>query len=68
MDKFIADSKTVWFGFITCMVAVGSFIQDHEFVKEYPAVVSSIGVIVGILIIVLRFLSTEAVTVFKKKP
>ena len=52
----VITSKTVWLGIITCLISVLEFIQQN------PPNTSVITLIIGILIIILRFLSKDSLT------
>jgi len=66
MKKTFA-SKTVWLGILTATLSALSFFQGEEWVKEYPQVVAGIGTAIGMLTIVTRFFTTEAMALTSKK-
>ena len=55
-------SKTNWFGILTFLISVVGFIAGTDFIKQYPEVVSIIGAVVGILTVILRYLTTGPVS------
>lgn len=54
-------SKSVWLGILTCISSVLSFAQGHELVANNPAAVSVIGFVVGCLIIICRYLTSDTI-------
>lgn len=56
MKRFY-ESKAVWLGLLTLIVSILSFLQNEEWVVNYPYVVSAIGTTVGILTIIIRYLT-----------
>jgi hypothetical protein len=50
-------SKTMWLGGLTTLVAVASFMQEHEMIMEHPQIAAWIGLGVGVLTIVIRKLT-----------
>lgn len=61
------QSKTIWFGTITAVLSALTFFQGEEWVKEYPQVAAGIGVGVGLLTVVLRFVTTKPLQLVKAK-
>ena len=61
--KAFWQSKTFWLNLLTLLVAVLTAILGLDFVKEYPQIVTGIVSIVSVLNMVLRFLTTEPITV-----
>ena len=59
MKKFY-ESKTVWFGVATAVLSTLTFFQGEEWVKEYPQIVTGIGAAIGVLTIVIRYLTTSS--------
>lgn len=60
------QSKTFWVNFLTLLVSVLTLIVGNEWVKENPAIVSIVGVVITGLNVVLRFLTNQAVTFTRK--
>ncbi|TXH41138.1 MAG: hypothetical protein E6Q97_38255 [Desulfurellales bacterium] len=57
-SKSALSSKTVWVGILTTAAATLGFLQGQEFIVQYPKAVAGIGAAVGLLTIVLRFMTT----------
>lgn len=51
------QSRSIWLGVLTCIGSVLSFAQGHDLIVKNPTAVSVIGLIVGSLIIICRYLS-----------
>lgn len=64
-SKVFTESKMFWLGVLTFAVSLLGFAQGQEFVQEYPAVVTWIGAVIGVLTIVLRFLTSKPVVLKK---
>lgn len=64
-EKGFFSSKLNILGLVTFLVSLFSFLQGNEFVQQYPKAVSIIGTALGVLIIVLRLLTNEPVSVKK---
>ena len=52
------ESRSVWFGLLILILSIMSFIADEEWIKDYPRVVAVLSTATGVLVIVLRFLTT----------
>lgn len=62
-EKPLLASKTFWVNLITTIVAVLTLIAGQEWIAEYPKVTAAIGVALGLLNIVLRIVTVDAVKV-----
>lgn len=60
MKKFY-ESKTVWLGFMTSALSILTFLKGEAWIIEYPSAVSVIGVLVGALTIILRYVTKEPI-------
>ncbi len=60
-QKQFWQSKTFWVGALTLAISIAAFLAGEDIIKKYPAVVSGLGVFLGIAQIVLRFLTNTAV-------
>lgn len=60
--KPILKSKTAWLGIIVLLISLGETAQGDPFVQSHPQAVSIIGTIVGALILIARWLTSEPVT------
>ena len=65
--KSIFASKTFWFNALTSVVAIAVFAQDSVLLADYPQTVALIGTGIGMVNVVLRLITKEAVTVKKAK-
>lgn len=66
MGKKFYESKTVWLGILTLIVSVLTFMQGEEWVTQYPKIVSAVGTAIGVLTIVLRYLTENAMALTAK--
>lgn len=55
-------SKSVWLGVITTVVSLLTAAMGQEFIMQYPQVVAGIGMVVGFLTVVLRYLTDRPIT------
>jgi len=60
-DKAWYASKSIWLGLLTFALSVLGFAQGQEFIQQWPAVVTVIGAIVGVLTILLRFVTAAPI-------
>jgi hypothetical protein len=51
------QSKAVWLGIFVLILSILSFLQGEAWIQEYPTAVTVIGTVVGVLTIVIRFLT-----------
>lgn len=61
MGKSILKSRTFWVNALTLSVATAGFISGHEIIAANPQIVAGMGVLVGIMNIALRFITTEPI-------
>lgn len=54
-------SKTNWLGIITIAISTFTFLQDQPLISDNPQVVSIIGIVIGLLIIILRYFTEQPV-------
>lgn len=59
--KGFSHSKTVWSGVLVSSLSILSYVQGLDLVANYPAAISIIGVLIGIGMIALRFLTNEPI-------
>lgn len=59
--KSIFASRLAWTGAITAAVGVITAIQQQPWVVEYPRVAAGLAAAVGVLTIVLRYLTTQPI-------
>jgi hypothetical protein len=55
--KEFYESKTVWLGLMTSALSILTFLQGEAWIVEYPVAVSTIGTVVGLLTIALRYVT-----------
>ena len=55
--KAIWWDGTSWFGFLTFLVSLGTFLQGQDFIVQYPAIVAGIGIAVGIITVILQMVT-----------
>ena len=51
----------MWVNALTLAVATAGFISGHELIAANPQIVAGIGVVIGIMNIALRFITTEPI-------
>ena len=51
-------SKTLWLAIVTTILSVLTLVQGEAWIQEYPQVVGYIGIAIGLLGIVFRFLTS----------
>lgn len=56
--RAVIKSRTVWFGIIVFVLGLAEYLMHDAFLAQYPGVTSFLGV----LIVILRFLTTDSVT------
>ena len=61
--KSLFASKTFWVNLITTLIAVLALIGGQEWIADYPKVTAAIGVALGALNIVLRYITVDAVKI-----
>jgi len=59
--KPVLKSKTVWVNLLVIGAGVASYIAGHELVADNAALVSVLGVVVGVVNVALRFMTDKAV-------
>ena len=59
MRKRFYESKTVATGYLVLFISVLSFVYNEAWVQEYPKVVPFVGTVIGVLILVLRYLTVK---------
>ena len=62
-EKNLVASKAFWLGLLTFAVSLGTWLQGAEFVQQWPQVTATIGMVVGVLVVVVRLLTNKAVTI-----
>ena len=66
-SKPAIKSKTYWFALLTFLVSLGGLLQGQEWMQQYPAAVSVIGMVVGVVTFLLRFVTHERVGLFGRQ-
>ena len=51
------ESKSIWLGLLTLTVSLLSLILDTDWIRDYPNFVATLGTVVGILTIILRYVT-----------
>ena len=59
--KPVLKSKTVWLNLLVIGAGVASYIAGHELVADNTALVSILGVVVGVMNVALRFVTDKPV-------
>ncbi len=59
-------SKTVWLGILTMVISVIGLIAGQEWVRDYPIVVSGLGLAVGILTVIVRHFTDQPLKRLKR--
>ena len=59
--KPIYKSKTYWFGLLVFAVSLLQYVQGSEFIQQHPRITAGIGSVVGVLIVVLRFVTKTGI-------
>lgn len=60
--KAVWQSKTMWVNAITTIVALLSTLMGQEFVSAHPSMVSALVMVIGILNVILRWVTDKPVT------
>jgi SNF family Na+-dependent transporter len=60
--KAFFDSKTNWVGIITFLISIVTYFQGLDWIQQNPKIVAMIGMVLGVLTIILRMLSTEKIS------
>lgn len=66
-SKKLLASKTIWLGILTTLISILGLIGGEAWIQEYPQVVSGIGFVGGVLVLVLRWVTTIPLAITKKK-
>jgi len=61
--KSLFASKTFWVNFLTTAIAMLALLGGQEWIADYPKATAAIGVAIGTLNIVLRYITVDAVKV-----
>ena len=59
--KKTVTSKTIWLNALIIASGVATYLQGHELIVEYPAVVSILAVVAGGIGVALRFLTSKPI-------
>jgi hypothetical protein len=59
-------SKTIWLGTLMCLTSILTLLQGHDLIIKYPTAVSVIGLISGILVIIMRYLTDSPMAKFPR--
>lgn len=60
------QSKVVWLGILTFIISLLSFLQGEELIKQYPEVISILGIIIGVLTIIVRYMTDQPMELTRK--
>ena len=63
--KLSTWSKTIWVNLIVFGFSLATFLQGSDFIQQYPQAVAAIGMVVGVLGVVLRFLTKVPISFIK---
>jgi len=66
-SKSIFQSKTFWANLGLAVVSVATALQGTELVAQHPALVSAIGVGIGIVNVLLRLVTSNKVSIKRSK-
>ncbi len=55
------QSKTIIVGIVTSVVSILALLQGQDVIKENPELVAALGTVLGVLNIILRFLTDKPV-------
>jgi len=61
LPKAFLASKMNWLGIITLAISTLTYVQEQPLIADNPQIVSAVGVIIGLLIIVLRYFTVQPV-------
>ena len=56
-DKKWYESKAVWLGLATIALSIVTFLSGEEWVQKYPNAVAILGTAIGVLTIIVRYLT-----------
>ena len=59
--KKTVTSKTIWLNALIIASGVATYLQGHELIVTYPAVVSILAVVAGSIGVALRFLTKQPI-------
>ena len=60
-SKKTVTSRTIWLNALIIASGVATYLQGHELIVEYPAVVSILAVVAGGIGVALRFLTNKPI-------
>lgn len=60
-DKKPSQSKTIWFNVLTVGAATLAFVAGQDIIVDYPALSASLGVLVGLVNVALRFVTKGSI-------
>ena len=64
--KLVWLSKTVWVNVLTFLVAVFGLLQGQDWIASNPQWVAIIGAVVGVLNVLIRFVTHQPLTLTKR--
>ena len=59
--KSAAASKTIWANVVVIVVGVLGYLQGHDLIVENAAVVSILGIAIGVGNVILRYVTKDAI-------
>ena len=62
-DKPWWQSRMVWVAVLTIVVSIIGVLQAEELIAQYPTVVAILGIVLGVANVILRFITTKAISV-----
>jgi hypothetical protein len=60
------QSKTVWLGLLTLTISILTYLQSDELISRYPDIVAALGTSIGIMTILLRYVSEKPMALTRK--
>lgn len=61
LPKNFSSSQINWIGIVTTLIGVLGYLQADNLIAQYPRVVSGIGVAIGLLTLVMRYIDVQPV-------